>query len=256
MLALLVAVQFLPTPPELEAKIKRVSQLGVAIYLLDQASAAGTDSLMEHVKPRDKDVGGYVTLRETDAKGKPLPSWAVSFYSKGEPPYVKYRIHLSTVKGKKPVFEAVNPPQLLPELGLTLLHARDAAMKAAGPFEQPVNPVMLPAGPFGEPGEILVELLASTEKADTVVLGRHFRVIIASDGKTVQSVTALSKKPLELSTLEEGKRVKELVTAQVSTDYPLETHVFASMLSGLPLLVQTQRGIWLVDRDAIHLLQP
>ena len=254
MLALLIAAQFLPTPPDLEAKLKRVTQLGVAIYLLDQASAAGTDVLMEHVKPRDKEVAGYVTLRETDAKGQPLPSWAVTFYSKGEPPYVRYRIHLSTLKGKKPVFEAVNPPQLVPELGLTLIHAREAALKAAGPFEQPINPVMLPAGPFGEPGEILVELLAGTEKTNTVVLGRHFRVIVAKDGRTVQSVTALSKTPLELSTLENGKKVKALVATHVSTDYPLEIHVFASMLSGLPLYVGTEHGIWLVDHDNIHLM--
>src|SRR5579859_5617472 len=113
MLALLLALQFLPTPPELEAKVERVSRLGVAIYLLDQAAAAGTDTLMEHVKPRDKDVAGYVTLRDDDGKGRPLSSWTVAFYSKGSPAYVKYRVHLSTARGKKPVFEAVNPPVLL-----------------------------------------------------------------------------------------------------------------------------------------------
>jgi hypothetical protein len=254
MLALLLAVQFLPTPPELEAKVKRVSDLGVAIYLLDQAAAAGTEAVLEHVQPPDKDLAGYVTLRETDAKGNPLPSWAVSFYSKGSTPYVKYRVHLSTVKGKKPVFEQVNPPQLLPELGVTLIRARDAAKKAAGPFEQPINPVMLPAGPFGEPGEILVELLAGTEKDDTVVLGRHFRVLVAKDGTTVQSVTALSKAPAELSTVEKGKKVTSLVTTQIGTEYPLETHVFASMLAGVPIYVQTTRGTWLVDHERIRLL--
>jgi hypothetical protein len=57
---------------------------------------------------------------------------------------------------------------------------------------------MLPAGAFGEAGDILVELLASAEKDHTVVLGKHFRVIVSADGKRVKSVTALSKQPLEI----------------------------------------------------------
>jgi hypothetical protein len=85
-------------------------------------------------------------------------------------------------------------------------------------------------------------------------MGRHFRVIIGKDGTTVQSVTALSKAPSELSTYEKGKKVDSLVTTQESTEYPLETHVFASMLAGVPIYVRTTRGVWLVDREKIHLL--
>jgi hypothetical protein len=111
-----------------------------------------------------------------------------------------------------------------------------------------------PAGGLGESGDILVELLAGTDKTDTVVLGKHIRVLVSADGTRVKSVTPLSKGALEMSTRHEGGPVKALFVTEIVTDYPVETHVFASMFSGLPLYVATARGNWLVDGDSIRLV--
>jgi hypothetical protein len=247
--------QFLTTPGDLDAKIKRSIDLGVALYLQDKASAIGTDLMLAKLKtPEGHGLGGYLTLQDGDEHGNLLPSWMVTFYSDDETPLVKYRAHVPMGAGKTPEFETIDPPRPFPEAALALIRARQAAIKAAGPFSQPINAVILPAGEFGEGNDILIELLAGTKRPDTVVLGKHFRVIVSGDGKQVKSVTALSKGPLELNTKEHGNPVEALMTTQIVTDYPLETHVFASMLSKLPLYVGTSRGIWLVDRDSIKLL--
>jgi len=83
-----------------------------------------------------------------------------------------------------------------------------------------------------------------------VVLGKHVRVVVGSDG-AVRSVKALSKGVLEMSTREGGKRVTALIVGELVEDYPLETHVFASMSSHLPLYVTNARGLWRVDGDKI-----
>src|SRR5712664_1004201 len=98
------------------------------------------------------------------------------------------------------------------------------------------------------------ELLAGTKKPKTVVFGKHIRVIVSPDGMRVKSVTPLSETELELSAQSVNGTPAALTVTHLVTDYPLETHVFASMSSRLPLYVGTSRGTWLVDYDSIQLL--
>ena len=98
---------------------------------------------------------------------------------------------------------------------------------------------------------MLVELLAGTNKPDTVVLGKHYRVIVTQDGRRVESITPLSKAILEFPKHPNGL---SLYVTHIVTDYPLETHVFASMLNDVPIYVETERGVWLVDGDSITLI--
>jgi hypothetical protein len=251
------ASRFAPTPPDLEANIKRSVEFGRALYLVDKASSIGTDVLLANVKaPQDRDLAGYITQRDTNENGELLPAFTVLFYSNGDSPVVKYRIHIPIDAVKRPVFEAVQPPTRVQEGTLMLVHARAAAVKAAGPFTQLINPVILPAGDFGEPGDLLVELLAGTKKTNTVVFGKHFRVIVSGDGLRVKSVTPLSKRAIEMPAPrdEKGREVEALILNQVLTDYPVETHVLVSMQSKLPVFVATSRGNWMVDQDSIHLM--
>jgi hypothetical protein len=118
---------------------------------------------------------------------------------------------------------------------------------------RPVNPAIFPGDDFGEPGDVLVELIAGTNKRDTVVLGKHVRVVIGGDG-VVRSVKALSNGVLEVPTREGEKRPVSLFVSEVVDDYPLEIHVFASMSSHLPLYVTNARGLWFVDGDQITFL--
>ena len=98
---------------------------------------------------------------------------------------------------------------------------------------------------------MLVELLAGTTKPDTVVLGKHYRVIVSPDGRRVEQIIPLSKGILEFT---KGAGAVALTVSHIVTDYPLETHVFASMLNHVPIYVGTERGVWLVNGDSITLV--
>jgi hypothetical protein len=81
-------------------------------------------------------------------------------------------------------------------------------------------------------------------------------VTVSGDGK-VREVRPLSKSILELSTkAPDGGKPEALVVSHIVTDYPLETHVFASLSANLPVYVATDRGDWLVDGDKISFLGP
>jgi hypothetical protein len=45
-----------------------------------------------------------------------------------------------------------------------------------------------------------------------------------------------------------------LVVTHVLDDHPIETHVFLSLLHGLPLYVITESAMWSVDKGKIRLL--
>ena len=119
---------------------------------------------------------------------------------------------------------------------------------------QPLNPVLLPGEMIGERG-ILVYLLAGTTKPNVAVLGRHFRVLTSDDGARLVRFTPLSKVALELPTrAPAGTSAAALAVSHLVTDFPLETHVFASLLNKLPIYVVTRRGYWCVDGDRIRFL--
>jgi hypothetical protein len=166
---------------------------------------------------------------------------------------VKYRVHVPVSRDLKPTFDHVAPPEPATDSMKFLIAAKAAAIKAAAPFVQPVNPAIFRGDDFGEPGGVLVELIAGTNRHDTVVLGKHVRVVVGSDG-AVRSVKALSNGVLEVPTREGEKRPKALFVSEVVDDYPLEIHVFASMSSHLPLYVTNARGLWFVDGDQITFL--
>lgn len=240
----------LPIPPDLKSQVQLSIDLGRELYWQDKASAIGTDALMEKLGTLEgKGLIGYITVREGNDVGKPLPSFLVLFFTGGDFPKISYRIRVPMVQGQKPQVEAL-PVAEEPNAGiLNLFRARQTALKALQPFHQPINPVVLPAEAVGQKG-VLVELLAGTNKPDIVVLGKHYRVIVSEDGRQVQQVMPLSKTMLELK--KDNNTVALFVTHLV-TDYPLETHVFASMLNNIDICVGTQRGIWLVKKDAIAL---
>ena len=241
----------LSIPPDLAPQIQQSIDLGRELYFQDSASAAATDALLEKLGSlEDKGLAGYLTLREGDDDGKPLPSWLVVFVTRDRDPRIAYRIHVPMKRGEKPRIEVLSPPvQPNPEV-LKLFRARQTALSAAQPFAQPINPVVLPASAIGQEG-VLVELLAGTTKSDTVVLGKHYRVIVSADGRRVEQIIPLSKGILEFT---KGAGTVALTVSHIVTDYPLETHVFASMLNHVPIYVGTDRGVWLVNGDSITLV--
>jgi hypothetical protein len=119
---------------------------------------------------------------------------------------------------------------------------------------QPVNPVLLPAEANGETG-VLVYLLAGTKRPDVAVLGRHFRALVPIEGTSLTYLKPLSNSAMEIPTRDPyGEPVVGLGISHLVTDFPLETHVFTSLLHKTPIHVVTQRGAWRVDGERISFL--
>ena len=51
----------------------------------------------------------------------------------------------------------------------------------------------------------------------------------------------------------EGTEATGLIITHLTTSWPLETHVYTSLVYGVPLYVQTRVGTWIVDGGTIEL---
>ena len=95
-----------------------------------------------------------------------------------------------------------------------------------------------------------------------MVFGIHYRVLVSSDGRTIKQVVPLSKSAIVIPPpshgpggMPPGAVPVAAMVSQIVTDWPLEMHVFVSLLHDrAPLDVVTQRGTWLVVGDKISLV--
>lgn len=243
----------LPVPAGVQPHLDRALKLGQAIYKQDVVSAWGTDVLRKNV-PSLAGVGGYFTLQEGNDDGTPKPSWLVQFFDRGAPPRIVYRVRLWPKKEHEPSFTKVEPPAVPSPAELAIIDARQAAIKAIPTPTQPINPVVLLGDLVGERG-LLVYLLAGTTKTGVVVLGKHHRVRIAQDG-SVAKVEPLSKSIIEVQPPPPGATSQAVAASHVLDDWPIETHVFASLLHRVPVMVVTGRGVWRVTGKEIVLVRP
>jgi hypothetical protein len=162
------------------------------------------------------------------------------------------------LKGK-PTFDELSPPKPLDDLGVRLFRARQTAMGGISRGARPWNPVVLPGDAVGRSDAILVYLLAAEQRVDEMVFGIHYRVLVSADGTTIKQALPLSKSALVISpprqNLTGGTKPVGVVVSQIVTDWPLETHVFVSLLhKRIPIYVVTRRGTWLVIGDKILLV--
>lgn len=256
-LAAVLAAQELPPIPEgFVDDVTRAERVGRELYLDDVAAARGTEALLAKTGSLDElGLAGYLTVREHDAAGKPADAWMVLFLSQSEPPNVLYRVHVESGEKAPEVLDAPKPPALPADVQ-PLWSARALAIEKGGPYEQPINPVVLRGKDVGGEG-ILVYLLAGTDKPDVAVLGRHVRVRTDDQGRELREVTPLTKSVIEIpTTTPEGKPVAMLTVSQVLTDTPTEAHVFASLAYGLAIAVRTEKSMWKVADGTIRYLGP
>jgi hypothetical protein len=234
-------------PTDLRDAVERSAVVGREIYLQERAGAIGSDVLMASLKTLEgKGIGGYLALRKGDEAGKVLPAFLVCFFSDESEPQVRYEVNVPVERGKQPSLETVDPPRRVPEPLAKLIRARKTAIEAAGPLDHAVHSVVLP-----DADGTLVYLLAAPSRPKTIVLGKHYRVVVSSDGE-VKTIEPLSKSAIELSTVaRDGSQPKALFVTQIVTAYPLETHVVASLTAQLPIYVVTARGLWSVDGGSI-----
>jgi hypothetical protein len=245
----------LPIPEDLRAEVEDARRLGTLIYLHDRAAAIATDVMFAHIRsPEAYGIGGYLTLPTIEDRTP--ETWQVPFFTREDSPRIACQVYLSRARDERPRFQAFDPPAPASADVRLLMLARRTAIAAIGPPQQPLNPVVLPGDVIGSDG-ILVYLIASARDPNVVVLGRHFRILVSSDGRTVAQHHPMSKSILELpasdppaGTQRAGAWITHLVSA-----CPTEAHVFTSLLHRMPIHVGTSRGQWAVEGDRISLLQ-
>jgi len=243
----------IPIPQDLRDQIRKSCEIGRQLYVLDKVASIGTDVLLEKVKEiRGRGIGGYIPVQEGDEDGKPKQSFLVMFFTAETLPRIAYEIRVAP--GVKPTFRAFDPPKAATLSLAAFIRARRTAIAAMPPTHQPINPVLVPGEANGERG-ILVYLLAGTKKPNTAVFGRHFRALVPITGTAVTYMMPLSNAALEMPTRgPNGEETAALMVSQIVTDFPLETHVFTSLLVKKPVYVATSRGVWRVDGDKISFM--
>ncbi|HXU05593.1 MAG TPA: hypothetical protein VN903_31760 [Polyangia bacterium] len=248
----------LPIPADLVRPVEQAARLGRLIYQVDKASAIGTDVLRARVPDyRSRRVAGWLTLEEGDAGGDG-PAFSVLFYNDENPPRFVFNIRVP--RAGEPTLQEYAPPEALNDEMMRLFRARRNALAVAPTGRRRMNPVILPLSTAGQPDSILVYLLAAEMVPGQMVFGVHYRVLASEDGFTIKELTPLSKSALVVdeklpADVPRGAKLVAHVVSHLVTDWPLETHVFVSLLhKNVPIYVVTRRGTWLVIGDKITLV--
>jgi hypothetical protein len=246
--------QSLPIPAEMRQQVHNAEIVGRLLYTFDQMSAIAMDVLMEKFPDfRKRNIGGYLPFRGGDEHLRPTDSFYVIFYTRDEPARIAFDIRFRPAA--KPELQSYDPPKEASPPLVRLIRARQTAINALTSYPQLLNPVLVPAALLGEKGT-LVYLIAGTTKPKTAVFGLHYRVLIPEEGGTPSYVMPLSKGIFEMPIDPPGgEKAAFLWVTHSLTDWPLETHVFVSLLIKRPVLVKTSFGLWLVDGDKISLVK-
>jgi hypothetical protein len=268
----------LPVPFDLQEGVERATMLGENLFFLEVATQRAQSALAERIGPPDQHgIGHYLALVGDDDEGRSDGSVQVLFFTAGEVPRLAYRVTVPEDARRAPSVVEQMPFGVVHEPLMTLLNARQLALEAvprsvapssgaarsvgagsaalptAGDEGQALNTVLMPQ----RDGQIVVYVLAATHQPNMAVLGPHYRVEVAEDGAAVENVTALSRAEVELPTRDRaGQRLAALNVTEGDVDHPTETHVFASCVANVPIIVTTGRGRWKVRATGIDYLGP
>lgn len=226
-----------------EKEIREAESLGRRIYEQDQLAWKATDVLLAAVDLRDEpDLVGWINVERDGV-------WVVRFVGKyGESLRAKYEIPFPrSPAGVAGALVRLDPPKALPDREVGMFKARQAAIEAMPRrCTENSNTVVLPDG---ERSGWIVYLLSATSAPGKVVIGGHFRAQVAADGSEVKEMRPLSASCLEMDA--PPRDAVGLAVTQILSPIPFETHVFLSLLHGVPLLVGTTDDIWLVKEGRI-----
>lgn len=229
-----------------EWPLAKIAALGTDLYRHDQAAWVATDVFLEFLgDERPADIVGWIvtgtgsdlTVRFLRRAGDDLrPGWDIKV--------------MDGVPG--PVVPAPDDA-VLGEREKATFRARQTASAGLGraPCSRTMNAVVL-ADPDSE--DWLVWLLTPMPSAGSLPIGGHIRHRVSADGLTLLSREPLSRSclVLEPSDTPEGSTTAGLFATHIVSDTPVETHVFLSLQSGLPLYVGTGDIVWLVDGATVQ----
>jgi hypothetical protein len=217
--------------------VRQAARLGELIYRQDAWAARATDRLaQEHVFDRDDRLRGWVITH--DGNGGTAHFVGVG----GAGLATLYRVVFPGPVASDERLERLDPPAPLTASLQGHFRAREAAIRSPFKrFTKDVNTVTLPASLLGKSGW-LVYLLAATTDPREILLGGHSRCHVSEDGETVLAVEPLSMTILRMPIDSQVEGVTHMLT-----DWPLETHVFASLLYRRTLPIITRVGLWEVN---------
>ncbi|OWJ67356.1 hypothetical protein [Inquilinus limosus] len=236
--------------PQASPEIQRIEALGRTIYVLDNAAARATDlAFAQGANLRAADMRGWVT----DTSG---PGILVRFIrQRGDRFEAAYDVTVDrdgrAVAMTRPANSALTPEQAIQ------FAARNLAISGFAPLCAP--PLTYNTVVFRDPGSRnwLVYLLAATTDPQVRMYGGHHRTLVSADGKRILSSANLTKTCLAPRfELPPGSVPVADVVTELLSPTPTETHVFVTLLYGLPLTVGTMdRRIWSVEQGRISLMK-
>lgn len=233
-----------PTPIE-EWSHARVGAMGQAIFEQDRAAWVATDALLGQfggAAPAGlrgwivvKDGGGQ-KVRFVRLDGEVLrPGWDVPVRN-----------------GRAGRVETVSDGELT-DVEAAQFRARTTAAQNIGRLRcsQQLNAVVLDDP---ESDGWLVWLLTSTNDANIIPMGGHYRFRISADGSTVLQRDMLSNACMNMPRAQAGPQGTPvgMVVSQIVSAGPVETHVFLSLQNRLPIYVSAGGNLFEVNGARIR----
>lgn len=232
-----------PVPVEAWS-LERIADLGREIHRHDVAAWVGTDAFLEHVggTPPSDLRGWIVTPDDNGLKVRFLRLDGDSLRAGWDV--------LVTDGRAGPVVTPTDGALSEEEQARFLARQTAAANIGALRCSARMNAVVLPDP---DSDAWLVWLLASTTEAGLIPFGGHYRFRISADGRNVLMRDQLSTSCL---TMRDQPDAVGMVTNQIVSDTPVETHVFLSLANRKTFYVSAGDRIFAVEGDRIRVVAP
>ena len=238
-----------PAGPFREA-VLRSERVGRAIYENDVATALATELLLDAgYLAREERIVGYVAQ---EGEGSLLVTYVAE--EAGRRMVGHEVVFPGGLRGAPAIAPTPSDTPLVGERAVMYAARQTAIGDMVQTCQTGYNTVVLPASLIGEEGWLVYMLVASMNPGERVLAG-HGLVRVSADGLSSLGSTPLSRSclivPVELP---QGTSESGLSVTHLTTSWPLETHVYTSLLYGVPLLVRTNAGTWRIDGGRIDLI--
>lgn len=227
-----------------ESRFPELESLGKALYEEDRAAWLASDRLTDE-GPLPSGLVGWVTL--PFEKGR-----RVHFVQEEANAFCSRFSVLVDENGASPLRRTETCEPLTSEQRAMFLARQTALSSLQASCSETYNTVVLPHE--GADAAWAVYLLAATKEPGTTVVGGHVRVLVGTGGLEVANYQPLSNGCLTLEARSSDGKPAAVIVTHVLHEHPIETHVFLSLLHGLPLYVMTKSAMWAVTEGKIRLL--
>lgn len=244
-----VQAQSAPEPaPIAEWPLSKISAMGAAIYRQDVAAWVSTDALFAHLAgaPPPEGMAGWIVIDEGEDQRVR--------YIRRDGETLRAAFDVIVRDGRAGAVEVTDA--VLSESERARFVARQTAIENIGRLRCSPRPNTVVLDDPDSDGW-LVWLLTSTNDANRVPVGGHYRFTISADGMTVIQRDQLSNTCLAMEKPEPSpdQQTAALFVSQIVSQTPVETHVFLSLQNRLPIYVGIGDRIFEVNGADIREVQ-